>query len=101
MKRIGYGHDRVFNVKPIACKVGKSVELKPGLNGPLKWFAYDAEGNGVIPSGDGWHRLFKTSCTGLTVSTEGIATALSPVVSIVVATDTLGAKEYFMINPEK
>ena len=99
MKRIGYGNDRIFNVKPVCCPVGESVSLKSGLTGPLKWFAYDAEGNSVIPSGDGWHRLFKTSCTGLSVSHEGVVTALSPAASIVVATDAAGSKEYFMVDP--
>ena len=100
MKRIGYGHDRIFNVKPVSCQVGKSVTLKSGLGGPLKWFAYDAEGNSVIPSGDGWHRIFKTSCTGLTVSSEGVVMAIVPVDCIVVATDESGAKEYFMVSPK-
>lgn len=98
IKRIGYGHDRIFNVKPIFCPVGENLTLKSGLNGPLKWFAYDAEGNSVIPSGDGWHRLFETSCIGLTVSSEGVVTSLSPVPGIVVATDQSGVKEYFMVK---
>ena len=101
IKRIGFGHDRIFNVEPVVCRVGESVELRSGLNGPLKWFAYDAEGNSVIPSGDGWHRLFKTSCTGVTVSTRGVVTVLSSVACIVVATDASGTKEYFMITSEE
>ena len=101
IKRIGDGHDRIFNVKPILCSVGESLTLKSGLSGPLNWFAYDAEGNNVIPAGDGWYRLFKTSCTGLTISSEGVVTPLSSVVSIVVATDQSGTKEYFMVKPQQ
>ncbi len=98
MKRIGYGCDRIFNVKPIPVSEGDKIQLKTVLTGDVNWFAYDAEGNEVIQMEDGWNRLFKTSHKNATVSPEGCVTILAPAPSIIVATDSHGTKEYFMLT---
>lgn len=98
MKRIGYGNDRIFNVKPVKGKVGSVVRLKSEIEGNVDWFAYDAEGSKVIPSGDGWNRIFETSHRNASVTSDGLVTVLSSAPSIVVATGSCGTKEYFMID---
>jgi hypothetical protein len=98
MKRIGYGHDRLFNIKPIKGQVGATIQLKSALEGVVSWFAYDAEGSEVILSGDGWSRDFKTSHNNASVTSDGFVTLLSSAPSIIVATDSYGTKEYFFIT---
>lgn len=100
MKRIGYGHDRIFNVIPVTGQVGEKIRLKSVLEGPVSWFAYDAEGNEVVPAGDGWNRIFKTSHVNASITTGGLVTMLSSAPSIVVASDSHGAKEYFMLTAD-
>ena len=99
MKRIGYGHDRIFNVNPLKASVGETIALKSSLEGPVKWFVYDAEGNTVIQSEDGWNRIYVTSHKNASISPDGIVTILSPGPVIAVATHEAGTKEYFMITP--
>lgn len=99
MKRIGYGHDRIFNVNPLEASVGGTIALKSSLEGPVKWFVYDAEGNTVIQSEDGWDRIYVTSHKNASVSPDGIVKILAPGSVIAVATHEAGTKEYFMITP--
>lgn len=99
MKRIGHGFDRVFNVCPITVKAESIVQLRSSRKGPVKWFAYDAEGSKVGQYGADGYRDLQTRHQYVEISDTGLVRGLiAGTSSIAVATYEDGTKEYYMIR---
>lgn len=97
MKRIGYGHDRIFNIIPKIAKVGDVLKFKTSV-GPVKWFAFDAQGNKIGAYREDGLREYLTSHLNASISEDGHLTCLRAGYTIVVALYEDGAKEYYMIQ---
>lgn len=97
MKRIGYGHDRIFNIVPKKAKVGDVLEIKASAS-PVKWFAFDAQGNKTGEYREDGLREYFTSHLNASISEEGHLTCLKEGYTIVVALYEDGTKEYSMIQ---
>lgn len=97
MKRIGYGHDRIFNIAPKKAKVGDVLEIKASAS-PVKWFAFDAQGNKTGEYREDGLREYFTSHLNASISEDGHLTCLKEGYTIVVALYEDGTKEYSMIQ---
>ena len=97
MKRIGYGHDRIFNVCPRIASVGDVLEMKASMH-PVQWFAFDAQGNETGKYGEDGLRNYNTSHLNASISEDGHLTCLRAGYTIVVALHEDGTKEYYMIE---
>lgn len=97
MKRIGYGHDRIFNICPKTAKAGDVLEMK-AASSHVKWFAFDAQGNKTGEYREDGLREYHTSHLNATISAEGQLTCLKEGYTIVVALYEDGTKEYSMIK---
>lgn len=98
MKRIGYGYDRVFNIRPVQAYVGQPVVLNPSSDGPVRWFVYDAVGSSTTAWSPDRFRDYVTSHKNASITSDGSVTVISPGCSIAVATYSDGTKEFFMIS---
>lgn len=98
MKRLGWGSDRIFNIKPIEVVAGKELVFTPSLSKQVKsWYAFDAQGNKVGKYINGL-RDYITSNQNASISNDGRLSCIKAGYTIVVALYEDGTKEYFMIK---
>ena len=97
MKRIGWGNDRIFNVKPIVAEVGNTINLT--IDGtPIGWFVFDEQGNKISPYNEEHLRYYHTSHSNATISNSGELYCEHVGSCIVVAIHDDSSKEYFMVK---
>lgn len=96
--RIGWGYDRIFNVRPVEVKHGESVVLKPSLPGPVKWFAYDTTGNSVGAYKEDGLRDYVTAHEHAHIMPDGTLQCHNSGDTIAVALYEDGTKEFYMIK---
>ena len=94
--RIGAGHNRYVNVIPVKCTVGDKVKLSPRLKGGLRWAAYDGVGNKTPRVGTS--RMLQTVSDVAVIDGKGRIEALKQGISIAVACDRTGNKEFFLVE---
>ena len=96
MKRIGWGYDRIFNIRPVVAKVGDVLEMK--ASSVVKWFAFDAQGNKVGKYREDGLRDYQTSHLNASICEDGHLKCLRAGNTIVVALHEDATKEYYMIK---
>ena len=98
MKRIGWGYDRIFNIRPVFAKVGQTTGLEASRSGRARWYVFDAQGNSVGKYDGNGMRNYVTSHRNASVSDDGLIECKAPGNVIAVALYDDGTKEYFMVS---
>lgn len=88
--RIGGGYDRTFNMNPINVSVGGHTNITSKFTN-AEWLSYDAEG--VVNNGSSW----SLPNTHVSVS-GGVVSGINNGISVVVAMDSTGNKEFFCVK---
>lgn len=106
MVRVGAGSDRIFNLKER--KIRRSAKMRTSLQGPVRWFIYDAPGSAIAK--DGGRKTWVCGSTLADISENGSVTwrnhweskteqgRSTPKNAVVLAVDKDGNQEYFLIS---
>lgn len=105
MKRIGYGYDRVFHVRPYEVEVGKGQDLASLLDdtsvaGQVIWTVYDTDGNRVVRNSEN-ERRYEVASVNSSVTPEGHFTMHRPGSVIAAALHPSGTQEFFILSTLK
>lgn len=97
-KRIGHGFDRIFNVRPVKVKAGRSVRLPRIADKPVQWTIYNADSFSIGPYDETGCRQMQIDTGGVIMTKNGRIRCEKPGNFIAAALTGDGTRHFFMLD---